>query len=180
MVFVVSLDLQQLRGMTALHAGLVFLPLTGTFIASNIASGRMMAHCGTRLPMIVGAFIAAAGYALLALAGISDRAAVMAMVPGLVLIPAGMGLAVPAMTTAILSSAAPHMAGTASGVLNMARQTGGALGVAVYGALAASPVAAEALEGTRNAVLVSCLLLLVCAALAIGPAARLAPVRRPE
>lgn len=170
-VFIFSLYLQQLRGMTALQAGLVFLPLTGTFIVSNIASGRMMARCGTRLPMIVGAGIAAAGYAWLALAGIASDASVMAMVPGLVLIPAGMGLAVPAMTTSILSAVAPRMAGTASGVLNMARQTGGALGVAVYGALAASPVAAEALAGTRQAVLVSCALLLVAGALAAGPAA---------
>jgi DHA2 family methylenomycin A resistance protein-like MFS transporter len=102
----------------------------------------------------------------------------MAMVPGLVLIPAGMGLAVPAMTTSILSAVEPRLAGTASGVLNMARQTGGALGVAVYGALAASPVAADALAGTRHAVLVSCALLLVCAVLASGPAAALAPAQR--
>jgi MFS transporter, DHA2 family, methylenomycin A resistance protein len=177
-VFIFSLYLQQLRGMTAMQAALVFLPLTGTFIVSNIGSGRMMACCGTRLPMIAGALVAAGGYVWLALAGISGDAPVMAMVPGLVLIPAGMGLAVPAMTTSILSAVAPRMAGTASGVLNMARQTGGALGVAVYGALAASPVAADALAGTRHAVLVSCALLLVCAALASGPAAGLVQAQR--
>ncbi|MRV74495.1 MFS transporter [Duganella sp. FT92W] len=176
-VFVFSLYLQQLRGMTAMQAGLVFLPLTGTFILSNLASGRVVARYGTRVPMIAGALIAAAGYALLALAGIGADAAVAAMVPGLMLIPAGMGLAVPPMTTSILSAVEPRLAGTASGVLNAARQVGGALGVAVYGALAASPVALDAIAGTRHGVLVSCALLLAAAALAAGPAAFTAALR---
>jgi DHA2 family methylenomycin A resistance protein-like MFS transporter len=51
------------------------------------------------------------------------------------LIPAGMGLAVPAMTTAMLSSVESSWAGTASAALNSARQAGGAIGVAVFGAL---------------------------------------------
>jgi len=170
-VFIFSLYLQQLRGMTAMRAGLVFLPLTGTFIVSNLASGKVVARYGTRVPMIAGALIAAAGYAWLALAGVSAEAPVAAMLPGLVLIPAGMGLAVPPMTTSVLSAVDARMAGTASGVLNAARQAGGALGVAVYGALAASPVALDAIAGTRHAVLVSAALLLVAAALAAGPAA---------
>jgi DHA2 family methylenomycin A resistance protein-like MFS transporter len=177
-VFIFSLYLQQWRGMSAMQAGVVFLPLTGTFIVSNLISGKVVAHYGTRVPMIVGALVAAAGYAVLALAGISAGAPVAAMVPGLALIPLGMGLAVPPMTTSILSAVAPRMAGTASGVLNAARQVGGALGVAVYGALAASPVAAEAIAGTRSAVLVSSLLLLAACALAAGPAT--AAVRAPR
>ena len=176
-VFIFSLYLQQLRGMSAMHAGLVFLPLTGPFILSNLVSGKVVARHGTRWPMVVGALVAATGYGLLALAGIAADAPVAAMVPGLVLIPAGMGLAVPPMTTSILSAVAPRMAGTASGVLNAARQVGGALGVAVYGALAASPVAADAIAGTRHAVLVSCALLLAAALLAAGPAARSAAAR---
>lgn len=170
-VFIFSLYLQQLRGMSAMQAGVVFLPLTGTFIVSNLISGKVVARHGTRVPMIAGALIAATGYAALALAGITATAPVAAMVPGLALIPLGMGLAVPPMTTAILSAVEPRLAGTASGVLNAARQVGGALGVAVYGALAASPVAQDAIGGTRNAVLVSSGLLLAACALAAGPAA---------
>ncbi|MTW00881.1 MFS transporter [Pseudoduganella ginsengisoli] len=176
-VFIFSLYLQQLRGMGAMQAGFVFLPLTGTFILSNLASGKVVARHGTRLPMMLGALIAATGYGWLALAGIAADAPVAAMVPGLVLIPAGMGLAVPPMTTSILSAVEPRLAGTASAVLNAARQVGGALGVAVYGALAASPVAAEALAGTRHAVLVSCVLLLAAGAMAAGPAALSAATR---
>jgi len=48
-----------------------------------------------------------------------------------------MGMAVPAMITGILSSVDKSLSGTASAVLNTVRQTGGAIGVAAFGALAA-------------------------------------------
>ena len=57
------------------------------------------------------------------------------------LIPSGMGLAVPAMTTAVLASTEAQRAGTASAVLNTARQAGGAVGVAAFGALASGAAA---------------------------------------
>lgn len=134
-IFVLSLYLQKVRGFSVLHAGLVFLPLTGTFIFSNIASGRMQARMGARTPMIAGGLIGAAGYALLATFGVGNDASFLEMLPGLALIPAGMGLAVPAMTTAILSAVDRSQAGTASAVLNTARQIGGATGVAIFGAM---------------------------------------------
>jgi DHA2 family methylenomycin A resistance protein-like MFS transporter len=134
-IFVLSFYLQKVRGFSVMHAGLVFLPLTGTFIISNIASGRMQARLGSRTPMIVGGLIGAAGYALLGLFGVSNDATFLEMLPGLALIPGGMGLAVPAMTTSILSSVDRSQAGTASAVLNTARQVGGAMGVAIFGAM---------------------------------------------
>jgi DHA2 family methylenomycin A resistance protein-like MFS transporter len=134
-IFVLSFYLQKVRGLSVMHAGLVFLPLTGTFIFSNIASGRMQARLGSRKPMIVGGLIGAAGYALLGIFGVAHDSTFLEMLPGLVLIPAGMGLAVPAMTTSILSAVDRSQAGTASAVLNTARQVGGALGVAIFGAM---------------------------------------------
>ena len=134
-IFVLSFYLQKVRGFSVMHAGLVFLPLTGTFIFSNIASGRMQARLGSRSPMIIGGLIGAAGYALLAVFGVSSDSSFLQMLPGLALIPAGMGLAVPAMTTAILAAVERSQAGTASAVLNTARQVGGAMGVAIFGAM---------------------------------------------
>jgi MFS transporter, DHA2 family, methylenomycin A resistance protein len=101
------------------------------------------------------------------------------MVPAFLLIPLGMGLAVPAMTTCILASVERARAGTASAVLNAARQAGGAVGVALFGGLAAGAV----VRGVRASGLVSAGLLLVAAALATlgirSPAIRLArPSRR--
>ncbi|MGW8392961.1 MFS transporter [Pseudoduganella sp. HUAS MS19] len=134
-IFVLSFHLQMVRGFSVMHAGLVFLPLTGTFIISNIASGRMQARLGSRTPMVAGGLIGAAGYALLGIFGVADDATFLQMLPGLALIPGGMGLAVPAMTTSILAAVERSQAGTASAVLNTARQAGGAMGVAIFGAL---------------------------------------------
>jgi DHA2 family methylenomycin A resistance protein-like MFS transporter len=167
-IFILSFYLQTVRGLSVLHAGLIFLPLTGTFLFANITSGWLQARVGSRLPMIIGGLIGASGYALLALFGISETASFWAMLPGLALIPGGMGLAVPAMTTAILGSVQRSQGGTASAVLNTARQVGGAMGVAVYGALVAAPATAAILSGIEIALGVSTVLLLGGALLAIS------------
>jgi DHA2 family methylenomycin A resistance protein-like MFS transporter len=104
--------------------------------------------------------------------GIAGDASFLRMLPGLALIPAGMGLAVPAMTTSILSGVAPGQAGTASAVLNTARQVGGAVGVAVFGALVAGGSPQRMMSGIRIALAVSCVLLLTAAALAAWCIAR--------
>ena len=165
-IFVLSFYLQKARGYSVMQTGLAFLPLTGTFIFSNIASGWMSARTGLRAPMIVGGLVGASGYALLGLIGISDSATFLAMLPGLALIPAGMGLAVPAMTTSILGSVERHRAGTASAVLNTARQAGGATGVAVFGAMVAGGSGAQIIGGIRAAMAVSAALLVLAAAIA--------------
>jgi DHA2 family methylenomycin A resistance protein-like MFS transporter len=165
-IFVLSFYLQKVRGFDVLHAGLVFLPLTGTFIFANIASGWMQARVGSRTPMILGGLIGASGYALLGWTGISNDATFLRMLPGLALIPAGMGLGVPAMTTSILADVERRQAGTASAVLNTARQVGGAVGVAVFGALVAAGANAEILSGIRLAMGISSALLLLAALLA--------------
>jgi MFS transporter, DHA2 family, methylenomycin A resistance protein len=132
-IFVLSLYLQKALSYSTVQAGLAFLPLTGTFIASNIASGWITSRTGSRTPMILGGLIGAVGYGLLVRLG--SRSTFFDMLPGFVLIPAGIGFAVPAMTTAILSTVDRARSGTASAVLNSARQVGGAIGVAAFGAL---------------------------------------------
>ncbi|WP_043202065.1 MFS transporter [Paraburkholderia acidipaludis] len=163
-VFVLALYLQHARGETPLQAGLAFVPLTAGFLLSNIASGHAVARFGTRAPMIVGALVAGSGYALLGLVGATTPlAALMAMC---LLIPSGMGLAVPAMTTAVLASVEPARAGTASAFLNTARQAGGAVGVAAFGALTGSGGAVQVVTGLHAETLVSTALLLTAAGLA--------------
>lgn len=133
MVFVLSLYLQHVRGYSAFEAGLAYLPLTATFIVSNVASAAVAKRYGARVPMAAGALIGAIGFALLA--RLEASTPYVAMLPAFAFIPFGMGLAVPAMTTVMLSSVERRFAGTASGVLNAARQVGGAVGVALFGAL---------------------------------------------
>ncbi|RKP43828.1 MFS transporter [Trinickia fusca] len=158
-VFVLSLYLQRVRGDTALQAGLAFLPLTGGFLLSNIASGWVVARYGPRVPMMVGAAVGALGYGLLHATQATTPIALL-IVPFL-LIPSGMGLAVPAMTTAILASVEPKRAGTASALLNTARQAGGAVGVAAFGALASGAGAAAVVGGLRTSAAIATALLVV-------------------
>ncbi|WP_429431892.1 MFS transporter [Paraburkholderia sp. GAS33] len=164
MVFVLSLYLQHVRGYTPLEAGLAFLPLTGGFLASNVLSGWVVGRYGVRVPMICGALTAALGYGLLHLVG-ATTPLIGLLVPFL-LIPSGMGLAVPAMTTAVLASVERQRAGTASAVLNTARQAGGAVGVAAFGALVSGAGAAHIVFGMQVATAISTGLLL--AALVLG------------
>ncbi|MBA5635546.1 MFS transporter [Duganella sp. LX20W] len=166
MIFVLSFYLQRVRGYSVMETGLAFLPLTGTFIFSNIASGRLVARSGLRTPMVIGGLICATGYALLGAFGIGPASSFPAMLPGLVLIPAGMGLAVPPMTTAILSSVEKEQAGTASAVLNTARQVGGAAGVAMFGAIVAHGDGAAITVGVRMVMAICAALLLAATATA--------------
>ncbi|MEP9328546.1 MFS transporter [Paraburkholderia phymatum] len=169
-VFVLSLYLQHARGETALQAGLAFLPLTGGFLVSNVASGWVVGRCGARVPMIAGAMTAALGYGLLHFVGAASP--LWALLVPFLLIPSGMGLAVPAMTTAVLASADRQRAGTASAVLNTARQAGGAVGVATFGALAGasdaagSAVAAQVVAALHASTLISACILLCALGLA--------------
>jgi DHA2 family methylenomycin A resistance protein-like MFS transporter len=139
--------------------------LTGTFIFSNLASGWLIGRAGIRLPMVLGGLVGALGYGLLGTIGIASHASFLQMLPGFILIPAGMGLAVPAMTTSILSSVEKNRAGTASAVLNTARQVGGAVGVAVFGALVSDGFGGGMVGGVRIAMWTATVLLLAAAGL---------------
>jgi DHA2 family methylenomycin A resistance protein-like MFS transporter len=165
-VFVLSLFLQRVRGDTPLQAGLAFLPLTGGFLVSNVVSGWVVGKFGARVPMLTGALIAALGYGLLHQVG--AQTPLWALLVPFLLIPSGMGLAVPAMTTAVLASADAQRAGTASAVLNTARQAGGAVGVAAFGALASGAQAAHIVDGLHAATAISTAILLLAAVLARG------------
>jgi DHA2 family methylenomycin A resistance protein-like MFS transporter len=128
------LYLQRVHGYDPLRSDLAYLPLTATFFAVNVFSGWLVGPVGFRLPMLLGALLDAVGFALLA--NLDAHSSYWRMLPAFTLIPLGMGLGVPAMTTAVLSSVDNERAGLAGAVLNAARQAAGAIGVAVFGALA--------------------------------------------
>jgi DHA2 family methylenomycin A resistance protein-like MFS transporter len=167
-LFVLALYLQGVLGYGALAAGLAILPLTATFIVSNLVSGWLIGRFGSRMPMALGGAIAVVGYLLLTTLG--AHAPVWQMLPIFLLIPSGMGLGVPAMTTSILAGVDPARAGIASGILNAARQAAAAIGVALFGALAAG----DAVRGLHHAALLGAL------AIAIAAAASWAFIGRPR
>jgi DHA2 family methylenomycin A resistance protein-like MFS transporter len=174
-VFVLSLYLQRVLGYTPVMAGLAFLPLTATFFAVNLISGWWVGRAGSRAPMIVGALIDAAGFGLLAFIAHAGTPYWQLGV-AFVLIPAGMGLGVPAMTTAVLASVARERSGVASAVLNAARQAAGAIGVAVFGALAGD-APAHVVGGLRLGALLAVALLIAVSLAAAATIGR--PPERP-
>lgn len=134
-VFVLSLYLQNVLRYSGLKAGMAFLPLTAGFIFANLLSGRLIRKYGIRLPVIGGMILFAIGFALLVLA--RRDTPYWDLLPGFLLLPLGMGTAVPAMTTGILATVDRGRSGIASAVLNTTRQAAGAVGVAIFGAMAA-------------------------------------------
>jgi DHA2 family methylenomycin A resistance protein-like MFS transporter len=137
-VFILSLYLQKVLNYSSIMAGLAFLPLTVGFVISNMISSRIINRYGIRKPIIAGLIMFVAGFAGLFIAH-QHTPYFQLFLPFLIL-PMGMGLAVPAMTNGILSSVDKTLSGTASAILNTARQTAGAIGVAVFGAMAAGGV----------------------------------------
>lgn len=140
MIFVLGLYMLRALHWAPGKAGIAFLPLTATFVLSNLVSGGLVARLGARTVTAGGVLIAACGYALTARLG--PDSGLLEMMPGFALIPGGMGLAIPALTSGLLASVDRHDAGAASGTLNACRQVGGAAGVAIFGALAGTDVAA--------------------------------------
>jgi MFS transporter, DHA2 family, methylenomycin A resistance protein len=130
----ISLYLQQSRHESAAMTGLLILPMSVAVGVGSTASGWLTARSGARLPMVAGLGLAAVGAALISTVGATTPLAVL--VAGTVVL--GLcSLAMPAMTAVVVGSAGRQHAGVASGVLNTARQAGGAMGVAVLGSLLA-------------------------------------------
>ena len=165
-IFVIALFLQGARHFTPMQAGLAFLPLTAGFFLSNVLSGSAIARFGTRKPMIVGALVDLLGFGVLAFA--STTQSLPLMLVGFLLIPSGMGLAVPAMTTTVLSSVDKSRSSLAAAILNTARQAAGAIGVAVFGALAHGDV-----EQIGAGLRITCVVAMVALGLAALAASRL-------
>jgi MFS transporter, DHA2 family, methylenomycin A resistance protein len=158
-IFVLGLYLQQIRGYSPVAAGLAFLPLPVALGLANLAAGPIGRRLGLRLPMALGLLVGGAGCWLLR--DLGSTTPYTSMLPGLVMIPAGLGLAVPLMTTALLSSVPRSRSGIASGALNTVRQAGGGIGVALFGAL----MAERGMLGVQSAFTMSAALL-ACGALA--------------
>jgi DHA2 family methylenomycin A resistance protein-like MFS transporter len=132
-LFVLSLYFQRARGYSPEQTGLAFLPLSVAVGVANVCAGWVMARTGPRTPMIWGLTGGAVGFLLLV--GIDAKTAYLAIAPSLLLISFGVGAAVPAMTTALLSTVEKSRAGVASGALNTVRQAAGAIGVALLGVI---------------------------------------------
>jgi predicted MFS family arabinose efflux permease len=171
MFFYLTQILQDVYGYTPLVTGLAFLPLTVMlFVMSRISAG-LMERVGMRALMVGGLAISTTGILLLTRLT-TDSGYVSVLVP-LLLFGTGNGLAFVPLTAAGLAGVEPRDAGAASGLVNVAQQVGGSVGLAVLvtvgaaGARHAHPVGTTPAEiaqhafvaGADRAFLVSALLL---------------------
>lgn len=133
LLFAMSLELQQGRGLSALASGLLFLPLTGLISVGTLFAAPLARRAGR--PAVLGTGQAALTAALVLVAWASTSAALWPLI--LALLPAGFfsGLLVPTMTSQSIAAVEPALHGAASAAFNTARQVGGAIGVAVFGSL---------------------------------------------
>jgi DHA2 family methylenomycin A resistance protein-like MFS transporter len=130
-IFCLAIDLHRARGLDPLATGLALLPLTIVTGTMAFLSGRVVSRIGEWAAIVVGLTAGAGGALLLSSAPTGGVATLIASS-----LPLGVtALAMPAMTAVAMGRAPRHRMGLASGVFNASRQTGGALGVAVLGAL---------------------------------------------
>src|SRR5829696_8211065 len=125
--------LQALLDFGPLDAGLAMLTATIPILFAGPISGRLTDRRGAVVPATGGLLIAAAGLAWMA--AHAGEARYGSLWPGLIALGLGLGLAVPAATTAGMNAVTERRRGEAPGLQDTARQVGGALGVAVLGAL---------------------------------------------
>ena len=162
-IFVLGFYFQQVRHYPPAETGLAFLPFMGAVTISNVIGGRIAAAHGARKPMASGLLVGAIGFTLLT--GVNADTSYASLILRLLFIPIGIGLAVPPMTSVLLSSVEKTQSGMASGILNTVRQAAGAIGVALFGSL----MAGDLVSGMRAAFAISAVLLgLACVASGLG------------
>ncbi len=134
-LFLNTLYLQEVRGLSPLDAGLYMLPLAlGTLVIAPV-SGRLVSSRGTRLPLVGGSIGVIAG--ALILTGLSATTPLALLVLAYAIFGIGFGLINPPITNTAVSGMPPSQAGVAAAIASTSRQVGLTLGVAVLGSLAA-------------------------------------------
>ena len=145
--FLTALYMQLVLGYRPLEVGLAFLP--GNLIMGALSLGlsaKLVMRFGIRLPLAVGLLLAAAGLVLFARAPVHGTL-VADVLPGMVLLGLGAGMAFNPVLMAAMSEVGPEDSGLASGVVNTSFMMGGSLGLALLASLAASRAASGAAEG---------------------------------
>jgi MFS family permease len=136
MFFLGALYLQQVLHYDAIEVGLAFLPVAlGIAVLSLGFTARLIIRFGGRRTLICGLILVAAGLLLYRRVPVHAHY-LRDLLPALVLLGVGAGLAFPSLMTLAMSAATPEDSGLASGLVNTSQQIGGALGLAVLATIA--------------------------------------------
>jgi EmrB/QacA subfamily drug resistance transporter len=134
--FLAVLYLQRVLGYDAVSTGAAFLPISLSIGVLSLGfSARLNGRFGPRAVLLPALASIAAGLVLLSRVPVDGRYLVD-LLPAMVLLGVGGGLAFPALMTLAMSAARPEDSGLASGLVNTTQQVGGALGLAILATVA--------------------------------------------
>ena len=167
--FVMSLYLQQLRELSPLQTGITFLPMMLIGLVLTPFSAKIVERYSPKRVIFSGLVCMAIG--LLSLAALSGELSTWMIAACMSLVGLGGPLIAPPIAAVLLGSVPSDLAGIASGVFNTSRQIGGALAIAIFGALLAQPFGF--LTGLRTSLLLAGLVTVATAvySLRLQPAA---------
>ncbi|HEY0471961.1 MAG TPA: MFS transporter [Kribbella sp.] len=130
-LFLNSLYLQEVRGYSALHAGLLTLPMAAMTVVFAPLSGWIVGTRGPRLPLVVaGSMLTVSG---LTLSRLSDSTSTPVLLAGYLIFGLGFGMLNAPITNAAVSGMPRSQAGVAAAIASTSRQVGASLGVAIVG-----------------------------------------------
>jgi EmrB/QacA subfamily drug resistance transporter len=176
MFFFLTLYMQNVLGYSPIQTGAAYLPLCVGAGAAAGVTAQLLARTGTRPVIVAGALVAAAGVYALSRIPV-DGSYLTDLLPGTLLMSFGLGAVFVGVTTAANTGVPAEQAGLAAALLNASLQIGGALGLAIFSAIAtartshllavhtALPQAQTA--GYHRALLASSIFLLAAAVLAV-------------
>jgi predicted MFS family arabinose efflux permease len=131
-----SIYVQQILGFSPVQAGLAFLPLTAGIILFSAIAQQLVGRIGVNTVAMIGMFTAGVGLLLLSRVSV-DGSYVADVLPGILVMAAGLGLTFVPLTLIATNNVSDGDAGLASGIFNSAQQIGGALGLAILATVAA-------------------------------------------
>ncbi|HEX8053728.1 MAG TPA: MFS transporter [Thermoleophilaceae bacterium] len=139
MFFFLTLYMQNVLGYSPIQAGASYLPLTfGIGLAAGVSS-QLLERVGTRPVSIAGSLIAAGGVLWLSRIPV-DGSYVSDLLPGMFIMSLGLGAVFVAVTTAANAGVPADRAGLAAALVNASTQVGGALGLAIFSAIATTRI----------------------------------------
>ncbi len=174
--FYLTLYMQNVLGYSAIQTGAAYLPLCFAIGIAAGVSSQLLSRVGTRPVIVAGAVIAAAG--MYWLSRIPVHGSFLSdLLPGMLVLSIGIGPVFVGVTTAANAGVPADKAGLAASLLNASQQVGGALGLAIFTAIATAhtnhllaahtPMADALTSGFQRALLVGSVLILAAAVIGL-------------
>ena len=147
MFLMLTLYMQQVLGYSPMKTGVAYLAVAGSAIITSTIAGQLVTRIGVKPVIVAGMAFLAAG--LLYFTQVSVGGSYLGdLLPGFLLIAAGLGFSFVPISIAALAGVQASEAGLASGLFNTSQQIGGALGIAALSAVATSKTEAGVAAGT--------------------------------